>query len=86
LRITPQEHAATADAARVALAPGMRVGLFGSRVDGSARGGDIELPGEAQAPLSATEWVALRQALTTRPYRPMREGRIDMLHADGWQA
>jgi len=49
VRLTPEERDAIAAAARQTLLPGTRVSLFGSRVDDSARGGDIDLllePGE----------------------------------------
>jgi predicted nucleotidyltransferase len=82
VRLTPQEQTAIADAARATLASGTRVSLFGSRVDDSARGGDIDLLLEASAPLTAAERVARRQAFVARLYRLIGERRIDVVLAD----
>jgi uncharacterized protein len=81
MRLTAQEQEAIAEAARGTLAPGSRVCLFGSRVDDSARGGDIDLLVDAPAPMSAAEWVTRRNAFVARLYRSIGERRIDVLLA-----
>jgi predicted nucleotidyltransferase len=81
MRLTPQERSAIAEAARDTLVPGSRVSLFGSRVDDSARGGDIDLLVDSPQALTAAEWVARRQAFVVRLYRLIGERRIDVLIA-----
>ena len=81
MRLSADEHAAIADAAREVLGPGTRVSLFGSRVDDGARGGDIDLLVETDQPLSADQWVDRRSAFVARLYRRLGERRVDVLLA-----
>ena len=81
MRITQQEQAAIAEAARDVLPPVSRVLLFGSRTDDHLRGGDIDLLVEAPAPVSAQQAVALSSQLAARLYRLMGERHIDILVA-----
>lgn len=81
MRLTPEERDAIAAAARQTLLPGTRVSLFGSRVDDSARGGDIDLLLEPGEPMHATEWVARRGAFIARLYALIGERRIDVVLA-----
>lgn len=82
MRLTTDEKNAIATAAMEVLPPGMRVSLFGSRVDDSRRGGDIDLLVEPGAPLDAAEQVRLRSRLAARLYRLIGERRIDIVLAD----
>ena len=81
MRLTQQEQAAIADAARGVLPAGSRVLLFGSRTDDLRRGGDIDLLVEAPAPMSAQQAVALSTELAARLYRLIGERHIDILVA-----
>ena len=63
MRLTPREREAIAAAARQTLQPGTRVSLFGSRVDDSARGGDIDLLLEPSTAPDVAGWVAQRTRL-----------------------
>lgn len=81
MRLTPDECEAIAAAARQTLQPGTRVSLFGSRVDDSARGGDIDLLLEPADEPGAAEWVAQRGAFIARLYALIGERRIDVVLA-----
>ena len=60
MRLQPKEVDAITQAAREAFTPGTVVLLFGSRVDDSQRGGDIDLLVEIPESISATELVRRR--------------------------
>ena len=79
MRLTDAEHADIAAAARAILPPGSRVSLFGSRVDDSLRGGDVDLWIELAGQPSTADIVRLRARLTAALYRRWGERRIDML-------
>ena len=79
MRLTPTEQQAIANAARATLGPRTRVSLFGSRVQDTARGGDIDLLVESPQPMAAIEWVTRRQAFVARLYRLLGERRIDVV-------
>jgi predicted nucleotidyltransferase len=79
MRLTPTEQQAIASAARATLEPGTRVSLFGSRVQDTARGGDIDLLVDSPQPMAAREWVARRQAFVVRLHRVLGERRIDVV-------
>ena len=81
MRLSAQECTAIAQAARLAWPPGSRVSLFGSRVDDTARGGDIDLLVEAGEPLQADDLVRRRGAFVTSLYRLIGERRIDVVVA-----
>jgi hypothetical protein len=53
--------------------------LFGSRVDGDARGGDIDVLVDLPVPPKPAQWVAQRQAFVARLYRTWGEPCIDVL-------
>jgi uncharacterized protein len=86
MRLTPDEKDAITAAAREVLPMGVRVSLFGSRVDDSRRGGDIDLLIEPSAKLGPAEQIGLCNRLTARLYRLMGERRIDIVLADPGQA
>jgi predicted nucleotidyltransferase len=79
MRLSAAERRAIESASREALPAGTRVLLFGSRVDDSRRGGDIDLLVELPAPLSADDIVERRTRFTARLYRLLEERRIDVL-------
>ena len=50
MRLTPEQIQAIKDTAAAVLGPGVRVTLFGSRLDDTQRGGDVDLYVELPAP------------------------------------
>jgi predicted nucleotidyltransferase len=79
MRLQPKEREAIAQAAREAFAPGTAVFLFGSRVDDTKRGGDIDLLVEMHGPMSPAELVERRTRFVARLYRALEEQRIDVV-------
>jgi predicted nucleotidyltransferase len=79
MRLSDSERQAIAQAARDCLPPGTRVRLFGSRLDDSRRGGDIDLLVEPPFAPGAEEQVTQRTHFVARLYRLMGERRIDVL-------
>lgn len=79
MRLNDSERRAIAQAAQECLPPGTRVRLFGSRLDDSRRGGDIDLLVEPPLALDAEAQVAQRTRFVARLYRLMGERRIDVL-------
>jgi predicted nucleotidyltransferase len=79
--LTESEQQPISQAAQSAWLPGTRVCLFGSRVDDSGRGGDIDLLVELPTPLDASELVARRQDFVAGLYRLLGERRIDVVLA-----
>ena len=85
MRLSPTEVTLIQVAARDTLAAGSRVTLFGSRIDDSRRGGDIDLLVEWPGPSAATEVVGRRSAFAARLYRLLGERRIDIVMAPAGQ-
>ncbi len=81
MRLQPKEIAAIGQAARDAFTPGTTVLLFGSRVDDSKRGGDIDLLAESPAAMPAAELVRRRSHFVSCIYRLLEEQRIDVVMA-----
>ena len=79
MRLSPREIAAIEEAARDCFAPGSAVRLFGSRLDDTRRGGDIDLLVETPKALSPRELVERRSRFVARLYRLIGEQRIDAL-------
>ena len=79
MRLSTVERRAVESASRETLPAGSRVLLFGSRLDDSRRGGDIDLLVELPEPLSADDTVDRRTRFTARLYRLLEERRIDVL-------
>lgn len=79
MRLSAVERRAVEDASRETLPVGTRVLLFGSRLDDSRRGGDIDLLVELPELLSADDTVDRRTRFTARLYRLLEERRIDVL-------
>jgi len=63
MRLQPNEVNAIAQAAREAFTPGTAVFLFGSRVDDSKRGGDIDLLVEIPEAMPLRSWCAVAPVL-----------------------
>ena len=82
MRLSPVERRAVEVASREAFPAGTRVVLFGSRLDDSRAGGDIDLLVELPGPLPAEELVDRRTRFTARLYRLLDERRIDVVMAD----
>lgn len=79
MSLSAAERQAVQSACRETLPAGTRVLLFGSRVDDSRRGGDIDLLVELPGPLSADDTVERRTRFTARLYRLLEERRIDVV-------
>ena len=79
MRLTPQQAAIIRSAAREVFGADARVWLFGSRVDDSKRGGDIDLLIETCDRLAPAEMVQRRTRYAARLYRSLGEQRIDMV-------
>jgi uncharacterized protein len=79
LRLRPEERDAIVQAAREVFATGTAVYLFGSRVDDSKRGGDIDLLVQTAKPMTPTELVEHRNRFVARLYRLLDEQRIDIV-------
>ena len=77
MRLMPKEIAAIDLAARECFAPRSMVRLFGSRLDVSRRGGDIDLLIEPPLPLKPQELVERRTRFIARLYRVLGERQID---------
>lgn len=81
MRLQAKEVDAIAQAAREAFTPGTAVFLFGSRVDNSKRGGDIDLLVEVPKVMPPAELVRRRTRFVSRIYRLLDEQRIDVVIA-----
>lgn len=81
MRLQPKEVEAIAQTLRDTFAPGTAAFLFGSRVDDSRRGGDIDLLVEIPELLSPVEVVRLRSRFVSRLYWLLDEQRIDVVIA-----
>jgi len=81
MRLQANEVNAIAEAARDAFMPGTTVLLFGSRVDDSKRGGDIDLLVETPETMPPAELVCRRTLFVSRIYRMLDEQHIDVIIA-----
>ncbi len=79
MRLTAEEQQGIALAAAMTLPPGARVSLFGSRVDDTKRGGDVDLLVEVPTQPSPDEEVRLSNRFVAQLYRRIGERRIDLL-------
>jgi predicted nucleotidyltransferase len=81
MRLTPDQIAAIKQTAHAVLGDGARVILFGSRVDDTKKGGDIDLLFETERPVGnrATTIGAIYVALV----RKLGDRKIDILLKDG---
>lgn len=79
MRLTTKDKLAIEQAARECFAPGSTVLLFGSRLDDTRRGGDIDLLVEPPTPLAPRDLVERRNRFIARIFRLLGERRIDVL-------
>ena len=80
MRLAAEQIEHIVSATRELLGARARVWLFGSRVDDTRRGGDIDLLVEADQRVDAPVWTAAQ--LTARLQRRLGERRIDVLVTD----
>ncbi|MCG6658069.1 nucleotidyltransferase domain-containing protein [Halomonas campisalis] len=78
MRLTDTQVDAIKDAVAEVLGPDARVYLFGSRVDDSRRGGDIDLYIEVHAP-PMPGWLEAKVALQRCLWERLGPQRIDLL-------
>lgn len=76
MRLTPHEVAAIKAAARLTFGPAATIRLFGSRVDPTRRGGDIDLHIETPAPVDI--WRAKDEFLD-RLFARIDRQRVDII-------
>ena len=79
MRLQSKEVDIIAKAAKDTFMPGTAVFLFGSRVDDSKRGGDIDLLVEIPGTMPPAELVRSRTRFVSRIYRLLDEQRIDVV-------
>ena len=79
MRLTPSELAAVRDTVRNVAGTSATVRLFGSRVDDSARGGDIDLLVELETPVDSA--VRMSARIGARLQQVLGDRRIDLLIA-----
>lgn len=79
MRLSPAELAAIRNTVRTVAGSSARVLLFGSRVDDSARGGDIDLLVELDSPVDSA--VRLSARIGARLQQVLGDRRIDVLIA-----
>jgi predicted nucleotidyltransferase len=77
MRLTPQQRRILRDEATAAFGADACVRLFGSRVDDSARGGDIDLHVEADG--SYEDLLKRELRLHTRLMRKLGDRRVDIV-------
>lgn len=79
MRLTKEQLRILREEARRVFGAEATVRLFGSRLDDTARGGDIDLLIETPQALSPAEQVERRTRYVARLYRALEEQRIDVL-------
>lgn len=77
MRLSEQQRTEIVSAVRQAFGSDSRVWLFGSRIDDTARGGDIDLYVES-AISDAEQVVEARLGVLARLHRQLGERKIDM--------
>lgn len=80
MRLTPEQTRTIVAAAAELAGDDARVSLFGSRVDDTLQGGDIDLLVECAHPVERPVWLAAR--LTARLQRALGDRKIDVLVID----
>lgn len=71
MRLTPEQIALILRVVADQTGPGARVALFGSRVDDSRRGGDVDLLIENDPPLSGMQCAGIRLRLEAELFLPV---------------
>jgi predicted nucleotidyltransferase len=79
MRLQSKEIEVISQAAKDAFMPGTSVFLFGSRIDDSRRGGDIDLFVELPETIAPVDLVRSRTRFVSRIYRLLDEQRIDVI-------
>ena len=79
MRLTPAEIASIRDTVRAVAGDSATVRLFGSRLDDSARGGDIDLLVELEEPVDSA--VRMSARIGARLQQVLGDRRIDVLIA-----
>ncbi len=79
MRLNPQHVAAIKQLAAEQFGAGARVRLFGSRVDDAARGGDVDLLVELDAPVTEPGLASAR--FSVRVSRAMNGRKVDVVLA-----
>lgn len=77
MRLTPAQVAVLKSTARAVLGDDAQVTLFGSRVDDSAKGGDVDLMIEVHQPLAEPALMSAR--IASRISRAMQGRKVDVL-------
>ncbi|PKY10189.1 DNA polymerase III subunit beta [Acidithiobacillus marinus] len=77
MRLSPEQVAIIRQATAESFGPGARVWLFGSRVDDSKRGGDVDIMVESGSPIDAPAFLAAN--LSARLQRRMHGRKVDVL-------
>ena len=77
MRLSPEQIAQIRQSAAESFGPEARVWLFGSRVDDSKRGGDVDLLVESDAPIDNPAFLAAQ--LSARLQRKMHGRKVDVL-------
>lgn len=79
MRLTAGQREAIVEAFRKSFQPGARLLLFGSRVDDSRHGGDIDLCVETGPDSTWSNLVQLRQSFQIELLKRLGERRIDIV-------
>lgn len=77
MRLSPEQAQAIVMAAQAVAGADVRVSLFGSRLDDSQRGGDIDLLVQLPAPTQRPAWLAAQ--ITARVQRALGDRKVDVL-------
>lgn len=77
MRLTPIQIDTIKSTAQAVLGEGVQVTLFGSRVDDSAKGGDVDLMVEVRHPITEPALVSAR--IASRVSRAMHGRKVDVL-------
>jgi predicted nucleotidyltransferase len=77
MRLSPEHIQNIKSTAQAVLGEGVRVVLFGSRVDDHAKGGDVDLLIEVQQPLAEPALISAR--IASRISRAMHGRKVDVL-------
>jgi predicted nucleotidyltransferase len=77
MRLSPEHIQNIKSTAHAVLGEGVRIVLFGSRVDDQAKGGDVDLLIEVQQPLAEPALMSAR--IASRISRAMHGRKVDVL-------
>jgi uncharacterized protein len=77
MRLSPEHIQSIKSTAQAVLGEGVRVVLFGSRVDDQAKGGDVDLLIEVPQPLAEPALMSAR--IASRISRAMHGRKVDVL-------